>query len=416
MTILSVSGIVNKVGCLRSVMADAGGRRNFVILYAVTYALSCLTKHAKDYYVLMLGRLLGGVATSLLFSVFDSWLIRAHALAKINKDLLSQSFSAAIYGNSAVAIIAGLIANKIANVAELKQIGGDGSTSMIYVGGYIAPFDMSLFSLIICGILAFFLWDENYGGHAESKSSDGGCLSNMRKALKITTQNSNILLCGLISSLFEGSMYIFVFMWTPALTSLSSKDSKLPFGLIFSTFMVSCMLGATLFSLVVKVKRVESIATMTFLLSACCFMIIASSKNDTIVFLAMNTFEVCVGLYFPSMGTLKSSIVPESHRSAIYNIYRIPLNFVVMASLLTHLTPRTSFYVCFLMLTTACACMYSLEKRRAIECPHGSTNSETSSKDKEMEKLINLAPVNDNKSDEPTVFADDNKMEEGVGL
>jgi len=130
----------------------------------------------------------------------------------------------------------------------------------------------------------------------------------------------------------------------------------------------------------------------------------------------MNTFEVCVGLYFPSMGTLKSSIVPESHRSAIYNIYRIPLNFVVMASLLTHLTPRTSFYVCFLMLTTACACMYSLEKRRAIECPHGSTNSETSSKDKEMEKLINLAPVNDNKSDEPTVFADDNKMEEGVGL
>lgn len=31
----------------------------------------------------MIGRLLGGVATSLLFSVFEAWLIRAHADANI---------------------------------------------------------------------------------------------------------------------------------------------------------------------------------------------------------------------------------------------------------------------------------------------------------------------------------------------
>ena len=54
-------------------MADACGRRKFVILFAVIYALSCMTKHYKNFHILMLGRLLGGIATSLLFSVFDSW-------------------------------------------------------------------------------------------------------------------------------------------------------------------------------------------------------------------------------------------------------------------------------------------------------------------------------------------------------
>ena len=33
----------------------------------------------------MIGRLLGGVATSLLFSVFDAWLIKAHAEAKLDR-------------------------------------------------------------------------------------------------------------------------------------------------------------------------------------------------------------------------------------------------------------------------------------------------------------------------------------------
>ena len=61
-------------------------------MFGITYALSCVTKvlsahhrhhshisiltrwvqHSSDYWVLMVGRLLGGVATSLLFSVFEA--------------------------------------------------------------------------------------------------------------------------------------------------------------------------------------------------------------------------------------------------------------------------------------------------------------------------------------------------------
>lgn len=46
--------------------------------YCITYILSCITKHSPHYKVLMIGRILGGIATSLLFSAFESWLVAEH--------------------------------------------------------------------------------------------------------------------------------------------------------------------------------------------------------------------------------------------------------------------------------------------------------------------------------------------------
>lgn len=54
------------------------GRRTAGIAYVVTYSLSCVTKHSPNFYVLMLGRVLGGIATSLLYSAFESWLVAEH--------------------------------------------------------------------------------------------------------------------------------------------------------------------------------------------------------------------------------------------------------------------------------------------------------------------------------------------------
>ena len=48
------------------------------IMFGVLYGLSCITKLWGNFYVLLLGRLLGGVSTSLLFSVFESWMVYEH--------------------------------------------------------------------------------------------------------------------------------------------------------------------------------------------------------------------------------------------------------------------------------------------------------------------------------------------------
>ncbi|KAL7548442.1 hypothetical protein ACHAWF_016879 [Thalassiosira exigua] len=232
-------------------MADQGGRRRFVVLFAAIYAASCMTKHFKDFKILMIGRLLGGIATSLLFSVFEAWLIGAHASAGVMTHL-GKSFSSAQYGNSIIAILAGQIANRAANFAEFKPtLEGSG----FYTGGYLGPFDVSLVALILCGLLAGSIWEENYGEKGDDGSEDGSkdekksATGALKGAFSATIRSPDVLSCGIISSLFEGSMYIFVFMWTPALTALAKDEmgdafEGLPFGVIFSTFMVCCMAGS----------------------------------------------------------------------------------------------------------------------------------------------------------------------------
>ena len=44
----------------------------------VTYCIGCATKHWNDFVVLLVGRLFCGVATSLLYSAFESWLVAEH--------------------------------------------------------------------------------------------------------------------------------------------------------------------------------------------------------------------------------------------------------------------------------------------------------------------------------------------------
>jgi len=339
----------------------------------------------NDYWTLMIGRLLGGIATSLLFSVFDSWLIRAHALAQLDKKYLSRSFSSASYGNSVVAILAGLLANNAANYNNITQFIPSFSFN---IGGYINPFDISLFALILCAICALTFWEENYGERDDNTntiSSDASsqhttnrwtCLQEIKRAYTTVIRNRDILFCGIVSSFFESSMYVFVFMWTPAMTQLESSHQQpvtLPFGLIFSTFMVCCMAGSSLFSLLVNDYNIkcESLTIVIMLISTLCFLAYTLSSSALLTFLSMNLFEICVGMYFPTMGTMKSSIVPENQRAAIYNVYRIPLNFIVLLSLVTHLTLKQSFGLCVLMLASASVLQFKLKRRREFGDPVG---------------------------------------------
>mmetsp|Transcript_16404 Transcript_16404/g.24181 ORF Transcript_16404/g.24181 Transcript_16404/m.24181 type:complete len:482 (+) Transcript_16404:175-1620(+) len=367
-------------------MADWGGRRRFIIIFAIIYAASCVTKHFKDFNILMLGRLLGGVATSLLFSVFEAWLIRSHADAKLGKSFLSKSFAYAQYGNSIIAIIAGLIANKAASATEMAS-GGE----LVYFGGYLNPFDMSLGALVLCGVFAALLWEENYGEQSSGSDDSNTAKSNhwydgLKNAYTVTIRSRDIFLCGIISSLFEGSMYIFVFMWTPALKTDSSVE--LPFGLIFSTFMVSCMAGSSLFSILVNQgHKVEFLAVGVFGVAALSMMLVTLGSTDTLSYTGMLFFELCVGMYFPIMGTMKGTIVPEDKRAAIYNLYRIPLNFIVLFSLLTDLTPTISFGLNSGMLVVATLLQMILMKRR-LQGQQSSGEDEAAGQEKEAEALL----------------------------
>mmetsp|Transcript_19455 Transcript_19455/g.50193 ORF Transcript_19455/g.50193 Transcript_19455/m.50193 type:complete len:110 (-) Transcript_19455:307-636(-) len=62
------------------------------------------------------------------------------------------------------------------------------------------------------------------------------------------------------------------------------------------------------------------------------------------------------------MGMLKSQLVPEEVRATVYNIFRVPLNLIVLGVLLNSLSQFQAFAACGTMLAVAALCLWQLGK------------------------------------------------------
>lgn len=312
-------------GTIVGSLADKQGRKRACVTYCITYILSCITKHSPQYKVLMVGRILGGIATSLLFSAFESWLVAEHNKRGFDQQWLSVTFSKAIFlGNGLIAIVSGLFGNLLVDTLDF---------------GPVAPFDAAACFLAIGMAVILSSWTENYGDPSENKD----LFSQFRGAAVAIASDEKIALLGAIQSLFEGSMYTFVFLWTPA---LSPNSEEIPHGFIFATFMLASMLGSSLASrlLARSTPKVESYMQIVFAISAASLLLpilsnllVAPSKVKTgsisfsgcIQLIGFCIFEACVGLFWPSIMKMRSQYIPEEARSTIMNFFRIPLNIFV---------------------------------------------------------------------------------------
>lgn len=327
--------------------ADQYGRRRFAALYCIAYIVSCMTKHVNSFPVLMVGRVTGGIATSLLSSVFDAWLVSEH-INRGFQDLLSNTFSLAFFCNSIVAIAAGEVGQIAADALPLGPIS---EGSLVNFGGYCSPFDLSILCLFVCLTFMIAWWPENYGHKSGGGARASGIFGGVNEGIAILMRQPEVLYCGLVCSFFEASMFIFVFMWTPALTQEGLP--KPPYGHIFASFMVMSMLGSQLFSYVTKFESVEVVGRQVLAVATACHLVPVATPDPLARFLSFLLFELCVGMYFPMMGTLKGRVVPEESRSAIYNLYRVPLNGIVVIALWAKIDMRTAFITTSCLLTTS---------------------------------------------------------------
>lgn len=320
-------------------IADKYGRKFNVIIFVITYLLSCLTKHSPDFNILMIGRVLAGIATSILFSAFESWLVSEHNQRTFDPVLLADTFSKAQFGNAVVAIGAGQLAGGMADRF-----------------GKVAPFDTAAIVLLITGVIVMLTWSENYGDSRQTVS--GG----LKSAWTMMISDEKILLVGIIQSCFESAMYLMVFSWTPALQAASDSMSlgEIPHGMIFSSFMVCIMLGSSIFVFLLRSHPPELFMRNMYILGVIAFAITALSTNVWTVYGALLLFEVICGLYFPAIGTMRAKYVPEVTRSAIMNYFRVPLNVIVCATLYKNVHNTTVFKLCAVMMTVAVTCQQRL--------------------------------------------------------
>ncbi|KAI6214191.1 hypothetical protein M3Y94_00239000 [Aphelenchoides besseyi] len=322
-------------------IADKYGRKANVFLYAILYGCSCVTKHFNNFYILALGRFFGGVATSILFSAFESWLVCEHNKRGFKDDFLSTIFVHASLGNSLVAIGSGIFAQVVADAF-----------------GYVAPFDLALLVLTLMSVIVLFTWTENYGDRKANMSDT------FRSAIRVIRNEPPVFCLGLIQSFFEGAMYTFVLMWTPTLNRAMrhvTPDATIPHGFVFATFMIAIMIGSSVFKIVHRYAQPESFMRYVLLISAFCLSIpvFVPTWLGT-VYLAFVVFEFCVGIFWPSMGMLRGRYVPEAARSTTMNLFRIPLNLIVILVLMQNVSAAFIFTCCVGFLLCAVVAQFFL--------------------------------------------------------
>lgn len=339
-------------GTFVAAVADKYGRKNNAMLYCVTYILSCLTKHSGDFWMLFLGRLLGGVAYSILFSAFESWMVYEHASRRFAPDLLASTFAKAQLCNGVVAIIAGKVS---------------GAFAVRY--GKVAPFDLSAAVLLLLLVVIFWTWQENYGDKTQTVT--GG----FRGAWVALCADRKILFVCLIQSAFEGAMYTFTFIWTPALqapyaaaAAAASKGDvlpgsvvdELPYGTIFSSFMCATMIGSSIFTILARRYRVEAIMRGVFAVGVLLFSANVVTTRIEVTYTSFVLFEVLCGIYFPAIGTMRAPYLPEENRSALLTFARVPLNVIVVLTLYEDFSLQKIFMLCAILMAVALVCQHRL--------------------------------------------------------
>lgn len=108
---LFLAGFVSSavVGTAAGSLVDSYGRRAGCLAFALLYSASALSVLASDLPLLAAGRLLGGVATSLLMSAPEAWLCSEHARLGLPPSTLGGLFGWAYFADSIVAILAGQV-------------------------------------------------------------------------------------------------------------------------------------------------------------------------------------------------------------------------------------------------------------------------------------------------------------------
>ncbi|TVY37582.1 Molybdate-anion transporter, partial [Lachnellula cervina] len=329
-------------------LADRYGRRSACLFFCVAYAMSCFTVLFDSIYILFAGRILGGLSTTLLWSVIESWMVTEfHRQHLEEAGSLSDIFGIMTTSNGLVAILAGLFAQLIANLTKTQA----------------APFMAAVVLLILAFGFISSRWSENYGD--SHNSNVDGLLPASEKEKNglqyiIQGRKSNQFFVGITdrfdsdkrlwalcmtSSCFEGSMYLWIFFKFPALKlshEAAGKGSELPFGMIFAALMCAMMLGSLFFtyysSLAISrwVVSPSRMLTVTLFVASACFTLPVLVHNEAVTFWCFCVFEICCGIYFPSIARLKEQIVEDGVRAKIYGILRVPLNiFVVLGLMLT---------------------------------------------------------------------------------
>ena len=288
-------------GTFLGLYVDRYGRRLGCITFCLLEVVINVLEHYNNWYVLAVGRVLGGISTSLLFTAFESWMVSEHRKRGFPEEDIAKTFAFAQIGNGICAVLAGVLA----------QLSADWR-------GDIGPFQLAIALTVLALVMICALWAENYGGGNEHDRADGSAAGGSSEhlfadAMATIVRRPTIFLLGLVQSFFEGSMYTFVILWVPTLAGLvpGGKPGQRDFaalspgqGWVFAAMMLCISLGGQVFEGMMAVTSVEKGTAVICLVAAAAMVVPIYSSDFFTVLGSFLVVETCIGASFGALATV----------------------------------------------------------------------------------------------------------------
>lgn len=331
-------------------LVDRLGRKKAALIYC---ALEMGINMLEQYPVLaglILCRMVGGITTNLLSSVFETWLDTEYRRRGFDKEKYEIIMRDSVVVSNLAAIASGFLAHQLAERF-----------------GPVGPFEGAVTCTAVAFAVVAFVWTENYG--TSDIENIKSIKDYMFDAIQTFKSDSKVLRVGIIQGLTTGSIQIFIFLWSPALRELAKNAPKNvlgldsggepAYGLIFGAFMACGVLGGLVSALVrkgvtallspltkgtpeaievegevIRPMAVEFLAATSYLVCAGLLLVPSALPSNgvyafSMALLAFMVYEFMVGIYMPCEGVIRSIYIPSDSRCSLMTFPRIIVNIAV---------------------------------------------------------------------------------------
>ena len=327
------------------------------------------------YMGLIVSRMVGGITTNLLSSVFETWLDTESRKRGLDSETYEIIMRDSVLVSNMAAIASGYMAHILAERL-----------------GPVGPFEGAVSCTGIALVVVMLAWTENYGGtmekgnHYSTNDDDNNNNNNnnqtqticqsiqqyLTEAANAFASDSRVLRVGIIQGLTVGALQIFIFLWSPTLQSFAKfapaknslgldRHGEPAYGLIFGAFMAAGVMGSLCSPIIRKLvtrlltpltnkqtmdtvliegegeirpMAVEFLAAACYLLCAIllwvpCWVSKTSPMSFSHSLQAFLCYEFLVGVTMPCEGVIRSLYIPSDARATMMTLPRMIVNIAV---------------------------------------------------------------------------------------
>lgn len=377
-------------------LIDRFGRKKSALLYCALEVGINMLEQFPFLSGLIVSRVVGGITTNLLSTVFETWLDTEYR----NRGFAKEEYETLMRDSVVVSNLAAIASGYLAHILA-ESFGNTG------------PFEGAVTCTAVAFAVIFFLWNENYGkigqddGDGEESKSKSP-LAQLNETLTFIRSDSRVLRVCITQGLTLGSLHIFIFLWSPLLKTFAAgckgslwgldSQGEPAYGLIFGAFMAAGVLGGLCSPLVrkcvtfvlspltkgkvpetVTVDDEEPVRAMdiefqgalcyffcALLLLAPSLMPASAEYTFTIALFCFIAYEFSVGIYSPCEGMMRSIYIPPESRGSIMTVPSIIVNVAVALAVVSteSISEQTALCIISVMMMTCGVLQLSLVSKR----------------------------------------------------